>query len=329
MKRMFKSALIKLTLWYASIAILLSLLFSVVLYHFAAVELREGLHSQYITMTANDHDADNSTGISSQDFRERAGMLYLHLVYFNAIVLVLSSTGSYFLARRTLRPIKEAHEAQIRFTAHASHELRTPLSAIRADTESVLLTKTDDVDLYKKTLRANLRDVNRMEELASHLLNAARFRYEKPSKEPVDLLQLLHSAIKDIKRSNPTKKVNMKLTGDHVRIVADPIAIKQLILSLLDNAIKYGDGKTVDIAVIKTGKFAVITVLDFGPGIKQSDLKHIFEPFYRSDHKKHQKSGFGLGLALAREIAVATGGSITADNQAGGGAIFTVRLPLA
>src|ERR1035438_8663009 len=130
---MFKSATLKLTLWYVLIVMVLSLLFSGVLYHFTTHELSEGLDDQYHQIISNDHDGDNYRYISTSELDTRSKHLILEMVYFNIVVLLGASISSYALARRTLRPIEEAHQAQIRFTAEASHELRTPLTAMKAD----------------------------------------------------------------------------------------------------------------------------------------------------------------------------------------------------
>lgn len=326
---MFKSALIKLTVWYTTIVVVLSLLLSVFLFHFATVELREGLNNQYTALISNSQDTDGRADYNSREFQDRASQLYLQLVYFNLMVLLVATTGSYFLARRTLKPIQAAHEAQVRFTAHASHELRTPLAAIRADTESVLLTKKDDARLYKNTLKANLRDVTRIEELANHLLNVARFRSSPYETITVDFRDLVSQASKEIKRTHKKSKINIELSDSIIKVRCDPIAVRQVVISLLDNSIKYGENKPIKVVVDVDDKRALLKVIDSGMGISDKDLPHLFEPFYRSASKQEKNGGFGLGLALAKEIVESSGGSITANSRKEGGSVFSVHLPLA
>lgn len=323
---MFKSALIKLTLWYVGIAMLLSLIFSVAIFHFATVELREGLSNQYNAITANGRIDSDGIDLSNQEFQEHAGHLLLQLVYFNVIVLACSTAGSFLLAKRTLKPIMEAHAAQLRFTAHASHELRTPLASIRADTESVLLANKDDAALFKRTLKANLSDVRYMEDLANHLLNVARYRAIPIDKEKIDLMLLVRDAVKEIKRANKVA-AKLNISGTSVLVEVDPLAIKLAILSLLDNAIKYGEAKPIYISLTKKGKYAVIEVKDNGQGVDDKEIKHIFEPFYRAVNSKDKQKGHGLGLSLAAEVVDTAGGTIKVNKSPDGGAIFTVYLP--
>lgn len=326
---MFKSALIKLTVSYTAIVVILSLLLSVFLFHFATVELREGLSNQYTAIISKNQDADGSVNYNGQEFQDRASQLYIRLVYFNLMVLLVATTGSYFLARRTLRPIQTAHEAQVRFTAHASHELRTPLAAIRADTESVLLSKNEDARLYKNTLKANLRDVTRIEELANHLLNVARFRSSSVETTCVDLSDIVRQVVKEVKRNTNKAKINIDCPDSITNVRCDPIAIRQVVISLLDNAIKYGDNKPIKVVVSTDGKHALLDVVDSGQGINENDLPHIFEPFYRSNSSQENSDGFGLGLALAKEIVESSNGSINASSRDEGGSVFSVCLPLA
>ncbi len=312
-----------------AIAVVLSVLLSVFLYHIATVELKEGLN-QFRALSVNDNDGDEDINLTNHEYDERASQLFIQIVYFNLVVILLSTTGSLFLARRTLKPIQEVHEAQVRFTAHASHELKTPLSAIRADTESVLMMKQPDEVLLKRTLKANLRDVRRMDELANHLLNAARLRSVKPvDLVKLDLKPLARQAIAEIRRTAGFKGARIKLTAASVEVTADPIAIKQVMLSLIENALKYsGNHGSVELNIYRQGKTALMVVSDSGPGFSKQDLPHIFEPFYRSSSNEADVDGFGLGLSLAQEVVKNSGGSIEAKNAKSGGAEITVKLPV-
>ncbi len=325
---MFKSAVFKLTIYYVGVALALSLIFSVVLFHFASVELREGLNNQYNAIAENDHDIDFL--ITDSQFNERSSQLFLELLYFNLAVLVISGGVSYFLAKRTLRPIEIAHQAQIRFSGHASHELRTPLAAIRADTESVLMLKDPDSALLIKTLKNNLNDTKRIEELANHLLDVARFRSRDTlAKHSFDLKTVADEAARQAKRTKLGKKAIFKLNTTSVQINGDSIAVGLIMSALIDNSLKYSPNKPkIEITVKKQAHEAVIQVKDNGAGIDQEQMLHIFEPFYRAQSGSTRIQGYGLGLSLAKEIVDSHRGKIDVNSQPGRGTTVIVKLPL-
>ncbi len=329
---MFRSALLKLTLGYVAIIMLLSLVFSVVLYHFGTVELKEGLNRQYSVLIGSDHDTDNILGLSEEVFSGRAGQLYVDLVYFNLVILVLAGFGSYGLAKRTLKPIEAAHGAQVRFTAHASHELRTPLAAIKADTESVLMLKDPGVKLLKKTLRANLEDVEHIESLANRLLEVSRIRSTSNlPKSQVKLGELIKSCIRTTKRTPNAKKFKFDVSIIDLITKGDPESLEVVITTVLDNAIKYSpSGSTIQISLKREGHDAVFVVKDEGPGISPQDIAHVFEPFYRAKATRGVKAkGYGLGLSLAKEIVEAHSGTIKIETIEAHGTSVIIRLPLA
>ncbi len=329
---MFRSALLKLTVGYVAIVMLLSLTLSVVLYHFATVELKEGLNRQYTVLIGSDHDTDNILGLSEEVFSGRASQLYFDLVYFNVVVLVFAGIGSYGLARRTLKPIEAAHRAQVRFTAHASHELRTPLAAIKADTESVLMLKNPGVKLLEKTLKANLRDVEHIETLANRLLEVSRLKSANTlPKSRIRLENLIQSCIKRIKRTPAGKLAKIEADLSDLTVKGDPVSLELVVTTILDNAIKYSPRESlVTITLSQEGHDAIVAVHDAGPGIAPEDIDHVFEPFYRSKSLNNTKAkGFGLGLSLAKEIVDAHGGTIRIESVDAQGTRVLVRLPIA
>ncbi len=329
---MFRSALLKLTIGYVVIVVVLSLVFSVVIYHFATVELREGLNRQYKVLIDSNHDSDNILGLSEEVFSGRANQLYVDLVYFNVVVLVLASIGSYALARRTLRPIEAAHRAQVRFTAHASHELRTPLAAIKADTESVLMLKDPGSKLLTKTLKSNLEDLGRIENLANRLLEVSRIRSSTSTiSHPIELAGLSKGCVRQAKRTPAGKTAKFVTDLTNLRIKGDPVSLDVVITTLLDNAIKYSpSGSLIRIEVAQAGRQALITIQDEGVGIPPEDIKHLFEPFYRSKTVSQDNiKGFGLGLSLAKEIIEAHGGTINIESVVKQGTRVILKLPLA
>lgn len=323
---MFKSATVTLTLWYVLLSLGLSLLFSGVLYHFSTRELAEALHNQYSVLASN--DGDSRLFASSQELDTRSQHLLLNLAYFNILVLVGSSVASYGLARRTLRPIEEAHQAQIRFTAEASHELRTPLAAMRADTETTLMERTDDPAVLRRTLQGNLNDIDKLEKLTNHLLELSRYKSKAADvKETIDLDGIFQDVTKQFQQPILAKHLKITIDTRPLQVIGDQQAVRQLITIVLDNAIKYSQPKgAIALSLGKDNRHAIIKIADKGIGIRHEDLVHVFESFYRAQNVSTK--GYGLGLPLAKGIVEAHGGTISIQSQQHAGTVVTIKLPL-
>ena len=328
---MFRSATVKLTFWYILLATILSLAYSAVVYHLSTEELDEALSHQYHTFVDNDHDGDNIPS-PNMYLQQHVRHLLNELVWFNVIVIGGSCVIGYLLARRTLRPIEEAHQAQIRFTAEASHELRTPLAAIRADTEVALMEKGLSGGT-KQTLEGNLRDIERLEKLAANLLDIARYQNGSRTETILlDLDELTHRAVKQMIHKAAQKQVTIKETIKPVQVMGEQHALEQLIIIILDNAIKYSHrNSTVSISLKTDGTHAILIVKDKGVGIPPHDLPHVFEHFYRSQntHASSHMNGYGLGLPLAQQIIKAHGGQIEIKSHERHSTTVTITLPIA
>lgn len=332
---MFRSAIAKLTAVYVLLVMILSLTFSFVSYHSATRELGEGLRSQYKAIVESDHDADNTDAADSLSVPElhiREQHIRNDLIYLNCIVLVLSILVGYALARRTLRPIEEAHQSQIRFIAEASHELKTPLTSMKADTESILMQKSVRTKELRLTLESNLRDIERLEALTRHLLDMGRFRSgTKPLSEEINVKLLVADVTELLRAKNIDKKIMVQCSIEVSVIWADPIVIRQLLVILVDNAFKYSYAdETISVKVKSENGNVILEVADKGIGIDETDLPHIFEHFYRSSHTALSKeaSGYGLGLPLAHDIVTMYKGHISVESNLRRGTTVTVRLPL-
>lgn len=327
---MFRSATLKLTLIYVMLAVVLSVLFSGVIYHFATDELNDALHEQYNTLSANDHDADN-VYLTSQEVNKHSNHLLTQLVYFNLVVIGGLAAASYVLAKRTLRPIERAHQAQIRFTAEASHELRTPLAAMRAGTEVALMEKGLDAKT-RSTLKANVYDIQKLESLAAHLLDISRFQSTDDNHfELLDLDEIISQSLQQFKQIIKTKRLSVTEQIGPVQILGNGYAIKRLVTIVLDNAIKYSNaGGSLSVKLQAKDKQAVLMISDTGIGIPSGDMSHLFESFFRASNvraSKQQNSGYGLGLSLAQEITKSHKGSIHVSSKEKVGTQITIKLP--
>jgi len=238
----------------------------------------------------------------------------------------LAATLNEMIAR-----LEKAFERQRQFTADASHELRTPLSVIEAET-TLALRRERSPEEYQKSLESVNEEVAYMSTILEKLLMLARADAgkEQINFHDVNLKQLSAALAPDIEMLAREKGLQFLFSADTDLIVkGDEIKLKQLLLNLLDNALKYTAQGSVSLSLSRSDKNAVITVTDTGMGIPEEHLEHIFERFYRVDKaRSRSEHGTGLGLAIVKYIVEAHSGKIEVSSQAGKGSTFTVTLPL-
>lgn len=227
--------------------------------------------------------------------------------------------------------LDDAFRRQRQFTADASHELRTPLTAIKGQAE-VALQRERGPEAYRKALSAINGEVDRMIRLVGSLLTLARADAGQIpiAREDVDLGRLVAGAVEQVRPLAAARGVGLEAgPGPAVRLRADEDLLLQLLLNLLDNAVKHTPpGGSVTARWAAADGWAEVRVSDTGPGIAAEHLPHIFDRFYRVDPARTRADGgAGLGLSICRWIAEAHGGSIEAESEPGKGATFTLRLP--
>ena len=228
--------------------------------------------------------------------------------------------------------LDEAFRRQRQFTADASHELRTPLTAIKGQTEVALQRDRDPQD-YREVLGAVNNEVDRMIRLVGSLLTLARADSGQVpiARERIDLAELVNDAAEQMRSSATAKNIALDVqAGPPIPFLGDEDLLLQLLLNLLDNAVKYTPaGGSITAAWAVEGGAAIIRVTDTGPGISAENLPRIFDRFYRVDQSRNQASGgSGLGLSISRWIAEAHGGTLTVESAPGRGSTFTARVPL-
>ncbi len=224
-----------------------------------------------------------------------------------------------------------AFRRQRQFTADASHELRTPLTAIKGQTE-VALQRDRDPEAYREVLQGVNSEVDRMIRLIGSLLMLARADAARIAINPEGLSarRLVTDAVEQVSPVAAEKGLALTVKpGDDVDLVADQDLVLQLLLNLLDNAVKYTPSAgSLDVSWRAANGLAEVIIANSGPGIPAEHLPHIFDRFYRVDAARNRAAGgSGLGLAICRWIAEAHGGSIEATSEPGAGTTFTVRLP--
>lgn len=229
--------------------------------------------------------------------------------------------------------LDQAFERERRFTADASHELRTPLAVLRGDIE-VALRRDRSTQEYRRVLNSSLEEIERITRLTEDLLTLARSDAGDKVVEfaPVRLDRLAAEAHAYIRPIAESAGVALASEGTQLQIVVegDEKRLKQLLVNLLENAIKYTPaGGRVQLSLATEDSSALIEVSDTGRGIPAASLPHVFERFYRrADPRDSRVSGFGLGLAISKWIVDAHHGSIDVESEEGQGSRFTVRLPL-
>ncbi|HKS42698.1 MAG TPA: heavy metal sensor histidine kinase [Blastocatellia bacterium] len=230
--------------------------------------------------------------------------------------------------------LEQAFERERRFTADASHELKTPLAVLRGDIE-VALRRERSAEEYKNVLASSLEEIARLTKLTDDLLTLARSDAGEQvlELEPVRLDTLAaeaHAFIQPLADSSGVA-LNYDAPASPIVIEGDGKRLKQLLVNLLDNAIKYTPaGGSARLVLRVQDSVALVEISDNGRGIPAESLPHIFERFYRrSDPRDSRVTGFGLGLAISKWIVDAHNGSIEVESEQSRGSRFTVRLPLA
>jgi len=227
-----------------------------------------------------------------------------------------------------LTRLNAAFQQQRDFVLDVSHELRTPLTALQGNLDVLLMGDRLDGELRAQLERMSM-EVGRLIRLTSNLLYLAHADAGRElDRRPVELDTLCLEVYRQTKDLRP--EVRFRLGHeDQVSVVGDRDLLKQLVLNLVDNSLKYtpADGE-VTLSLYGDQSRARIVVSDTGPGISPEQIPLIFQRFYRAEGDKKGASGAGIGLAISDWIARAHGGEITVESEVGKGSTFTVSLPL-
>jgi two-component system heavy metal sensor histidine kinase CusS len=223
-----------------------------------------------------------------------------------------------------LARLEEAVKTLSHFVADASHEFRTPLAVIRTTAE-LALRRARAPEAYRDSLQEIASEAERMTALVEDLLILARSdagAVDMPL-GPLDVREVLRDVLAEIKTLAEFRQIHIRfLAGQSAVVSGNRPALHRLFLVLLDNAVKYSSEGG---EVIVTLSDHSVKIEDFGTGISQADLPHIFKRFYQADRARSQ-GGYGLGLSLAESIVKAHGGSIEVSSTPGAGSTFEVAL---
>ncbi len=234
---------------------------------------------------------------------------------------------------RMFARLERSFAALHRFIADASHELKTPLMVLRAGVERALTNPRNPPENLE-SLDATLSEINRMTELVENLLTLARADEGRAplAVEPCDLRELVSEAAETagMLAEEAGITVTSRIPGEPVVVPVDRARIRQLLLNLATNAVRYTpSGGAIAVELEDSAGQVVLRVSDTGIGIAAGDLPHIFDRFWRADPSRsraNQLPGTGLGLAITKWIAEAHGGQIAVQSRPGRGTTFTVTL---
>lgn len=258
--------------------------------------------------------------------------------YFRIISLavllgcILSILASYILSKKTLKPLTDNLIKQTEFVQNVSHELRTPLTIIQAKQELLLQEPNAKIIDKSEDIVLTLNETKRLSKLVKELLILSRADSNKLNlqKESVNIDDYLKEIILPYKEIAQMQEKEIILDLNYkVDINIDASKIYQLMIILLDNAIKYTEAKDkIEIKTYLKDNRCNIEVKDTGIGISDEGLKRIFERFYREDRARNRETGgIGLGLSIANVIVTAHNGTIKASHNEPKGTIFTIKLP--
>jgi len=258
----------------------------------------------------------------------------LVVVLIAVCALLAAVLVGYLMAGKAIVPLKNAYEQQRQFAADASHELRTPLSIVLSAIEILEEEPEIKTPFVFEILNDMKDEVLKMTNLVGGLLVLVRSEQpgQKIIKETFNLTLAMEQVIRKIQPLAQKKEIHIDFINKPiVELHAEPGKIKQLLLILLDNAIKYTPAQgRVEVKLQKNLQTNAVRILvmDTGVGIDAANLQQIFERFYRVDKVRSRVcSGSGLGLSIAREIVNMHNGTIHVDSTIGKGSTFIVELP--
>lgn len=304
---------------------------------FTSTESSQGESLRVYVLAAQTVEGDEvlvQVGRSTEPEHSALARLRMVLLIVFGGSIVPAAVGGFLLSGRALRPIKTAMDSQQTFVADASHELRTPVSVVRTNAELLMrrLRRRGEGEEDAVAVQDILSESERLGKMVDQMLTLAQADAGQIEllQSDLSLAELAGEVGRSMGALAQARNLALEISSDgEVPIRGDPDRLRELLVVLVDNALKYTEpGGRVDVSARRTDGKAIIAVADTGPGIPDDVLPHIFERFYRADKARSRETGgTGLGLAIARQIAEAHGGQISVESRVGEGTTFTVELP--
>jgi signal transduction histidine kinase len=225
--------------------------------------------------------------------------------------------------------LDSAAQAQRHLIEQTSHELRTPLSVLMTNADVLLAHPAPTAEVYRSGIERSRSAALRMQATIDELLVDARGRARTIDRRPVDLMEIATEVVDDARVLAAAKSIQLTIAGPSTAIGAlDEPTVRRAVSNLVDNAIRYSpSGSSVDVQVEVSPSAATVVVTDHGPGVSIDERDHIFERFWRG---RPDTQGTGLGLPIARQVALAHGGDLTVESPGpqGDGCVFVLTLRL-
>ncbi len=333
MRDIFKTAVFRLTAIYVAILAVVCVLFSTIIYQLASNEIDRTSRQQIIGFRnafgrfvideeASEQLRDNEATIARSRLKS-------NLLLANLVVIGGGAVLCYLFARKTLEPVEENAKRQERFTSDASHELRTPLAVMKSEIEIALRDKKLSVKEARALLQSNLEEVETLNAMTENLLELARSR-EILSYSKLDLSKVIVAVYKKHAKQADLSGIKLETKVPKVQLTSNSESLQQILSILVDNSIKYaGKGSVLTINYKKHMTSHEIIVADNGVGVAADFAAKIFDRFSRADESRtsQDRSGQGLGLSIAKQLAQAIGGDVGL-NKTKSGASFSIVLPI-
>lgn len=317
----------RLTLSYLAVIMIMSIGFSIAIYIIIASHLNRPLPEIFAPDISIQRLPDRFTErIMARDTETRMSVLG-SLIILNIVVAIGGAILSYFLARRTLRPIEQSINSQTQFISDASHEIRTPLTALQTSNEVALRKQNITEDKARAVFKSTINEIEKLRSLADGLLDLVAIKPRDQTKT-IDLNQFLSNVVQRIKLLAKAKDSTIIVKADSKNITANTVVLEQIMTIILDNAMKYSpENSTITINGKVQHNGFTIAIKDQGIGINKDDQAHIFDRFYRADSARTRtnSSGHGLGLAIAKKLADEYALQISCESKIGKGSTFTIH----
>jgi signal transduction histidine kinase len=245
-----------------------------------------------------------------------------------SFVAVRSAAGVIY-AFRDLSDERRLEEEKSDFVTTISHELRTPMTAVYGAAATLLHRDRDlEENLRRQLLEMLTAEAKRLADITEEVLLTSQLDHGdlRIEREPIDVPAVVQTTVATI--ASDSVAIEVQVPADLPPASGDADRLRQVLVNLLDNAVKYSGAREVSVRVKAKNSLIQIAVADRGPGIASADQRRIFEKFYRADPQlAHAPSGTGLGLYISRELVGRMGGNLDVESEPGRGAIFTITLP--
>ena len=336
---MRKSEVNRLTLSYLAVIMTLSLIFTGIIYLLSTANLNRPLlpseeENSSVSMETPEFEEYSFENTFRKRLERRDNTTRMTIIYsllgFNLGIFVIGIFVSRSLAKLTLAPIERAMMKQTQFIFDASHELKTPLTAMLVRNEVAMRKKSLPEEKAREVIEKNIEEILKMKELTASMLDVARENGEPEKSTEINVPEFLadlQEKLAPVARERGVKIETEMNLGKNLRASAAKNTLEQILTIFADNAMKYSGEKIIYLRAGRRGKNVAFSVKDNGVGVKKEDQKRIFERFYQVDAARtrtEDKTSYGLGLAIAKNLAERQGYKIVLRSSEGRGAEFEV-----